>query len=149
MICVRPAAKEDLPAIHALVAELAEFEKALPEFVATLADYENAFQEGVFQCQVAQDEESGAVIGMVLYYLTYSTWKGRMLYLEDFVVRQAYRGQGVGQQLFAAFLAEAKRLDCKLTKWQVLDWNQTAITFYEQQGATIEKDWWNAKIFIA
>ncbi len=148
MIHIRPAQQSDLPAIHALVAELAAFEKALPEFVATLADYEKAFTEGVFQCQVAEEESSGQVIGMVLYYLTYSTWKGRMLYLEDFVVQSNYRGQGVGQQLFAAFLAEAKRLNCQLTKWQVLDWNQAAITFYEQQGATIEKDWWNAKIFI-
>lgn len=148
MIDIRPAEKKDLPAIHSLVAELAAFEKALPEFIATLADYERAFEEQTFRCQVAEDSQTQEVVGMVLYYLTYSTWKGRMLYLEDFVVKENYRSQGVGQQLFQAFLEAARTLDCRLTKWQVLDWNTPAIKFYEQQGAIIEKGWWNGKLFI-
>ncbi len=148
MVAIRPAEKKDLPAIHELVAELAAYEKALPEFVASLADYERAFEEQTFRCQVGVDPTTQTVVGMVLYYLTYSTWKGRMLYLEDFVVKESYRGRGVGQQLFQAFLEAARQLDCRLTKWQVLDWNTPAIKFYERQGATIEKDWWTAKLFI-
>ena len=81
---------------------------------------------------------------MALFYLTFSTWKGKMLYLEDFVVFNDYRRNGIGQMLFEAFLAEAQRLGCRLTKWQVLDWNQPAIDFYEknQAQARIGGRWW-------
>ena len=78
--------------------------------------------------------------------MTFSTWKGRMMYLEDFVVNPEYRGQGIGQQLFDSFIAEAKAQDCNLVKWQVLDWNEPAVRFYERNKATIEKEWWNGKI---
>jgi len=146
-ILIRPATSTDLPAIHELVRELAIYEKAEPEFVATLADYQADFTAGIFQSHVA--EIAGEVVGMVLYYMTYSTWKGRMLYLEDFVVQEAFRGQGVGELLFQAFLDEAKRRECRLVKWQVLDWNTPALRFYEKFQAIIEKDWWNGKIFLS
>ncbi|MEL6275632.1 MAG: GNAT family N-acetyltransferase, partial [Bacteroidota bacterium] len=82
------------------------------------------------------------------YYMTYSTRKGRMLYLEDFVVRHSERGKGIGQQLFQVFLDEAHRRECRMVKWQVLDWNTPAIKFYELQGATIESNWYNGKIIF-
>jgi len=85
---------------------------------------------------------------MALYYMTYSTWKGRMLYLEDFVVQEAFRKAGIGQQLFDGFLQEANNKGCKLVKWQVLDWNVPAIKFYEKNKAIIEKEWWNGKILF-
>jgi GNAT superfamily N-acetyltransferase len=143
---IRTATREDLPAIHALVGELAEFEKAPHEFIADMACYERNFDEGVFEALVA--ELDGQVAGMALYYLTFSTWKGRMLYLEDFVVRQQWRGNGLGQALFDAFLARARELDCRLVKWQVLDWNVDAIRFYERQQALIEREWYNGKLFL-
>jgi GNAT superfamily N-acetyltransferase len=80
--------------------------------------------------------------------MTYSTWKGRMLYLEDFVVKERSRRQGIGQLLFDAFLAEAKARGCRLAKWQVLDWNTPAVNFYEKQSAIIEQEWWNGKILF-
>ena len=95
-----------------------------------------------------QRQQRGQVAGMALYYLTFSTWKGRMLYLEDFVVRQQWRGNGLGQALFDAFLARARELDCRLVKWQVLDWNVDAIRFYERQQALIEREWYNGKLFL-
>ncbi|HKK79412.1 MAG TPA: GNAT family N-acetyltransferase [Phaeodactylibacter sp.] len=144
MTTVRKGRREDLPAVHALVRELAVYEQAEHEFTATLEDYYADFEAGIFQTIVA--ERSGEVIGMALYYMTYSTWKGRMLYLEDFVVREADRRKGVGQLIFDAFLAEAKAQGCRLTKWQVLDWNTPAVQFYEKQSAAIEKEWWNGKI---
>ena len=144
---IRPATIEDLPAIHALVGELAEFEKELPAFTASLADYQKDFAANIFQGHVAENA-TGEVVGMALYYITYSTWKGRMLYLEDFVVKQSERGKGIGQQLFQAFLDEAHRRACKMVKWQVLDWNTPAIKFYELQGATIESNWYNGKIIF-
>ena len=80
--------------------------------------------------------------------MTYSTWKGRMFYLEDFVVLEAYRRLGLGQMLFDAFLQEAKDQQCRLVKWQVLDWNEPALRFYRKNNAVIEKEWWNGKIFL-
>lgn len=146
LIQLRKATSVDIPAIHQLVRELAIYEKTEKEFTATLEEYYQDFDDGVFQCIVAQD--AGEVIGMVLYYLTYSTWKGKMLYLEDFVIRQTHRRRGIGQQLFDAFLEEAKNTGCKLVKFQVLDWNQPAINFYEKNGCIIEKEWWNCKQFL-
>lgn len=145
-ITIRDAIAADLPAIHGLVYELAEYEKAPQEFIATLEEYQRDFAAGVFQAKVAL--AGGEVVGMVLYFMHYSTWKGKMLYLEDFVVSSPFRGQGIGQQLFDAFLAEAQARGCRLVKWQVLDWNLPAVHFYEKYGATIEKDWWNGKIFF-
>ena len=80
--------------------------------------------------------------------MTYSTWKGKMLYLEDFVVAQSHRRRGIGQLLFDAYKAEAIEKKAKLIKWQVLDWNEPAIAFYEKNGATIEKGWYNVKTFL-
>lgn len=145
-VTIERAQRTDLPAIHGLVRELAVYEKAEPEFIATLDDYYRDFDAGIFEAIVARTDDQ--VVGMVLYYLTYSTWKGRMLYLEDFVVSETYRGYGLGQKLFDAFLARARELECRLTKWQVLDWNEPAVKFYEKNGATIEKEWWNGKIFL-
>ncbi|HHJ49684.1 MAG TPA: GNAT family N-acetyltransferase [Phaeodactylibacter sp.] len=143
---IRLATEKDLPAIHALVRELAIYEKAEEEFTASLEDYLRDFRAGIFECLVAEVE--GEVVGMALYYMTYSTWKGRMLYLEDFVVKEQMRAQGIGRELFSAFLAKAKEKDCRLVKWQVLDWNEPAIHFYKKFQTTFENNWLNGKIFL-
>jgi len=146
-IRIRLCNANDLSAVHRLVRELAVYEKAEHELVASLEDYRRDFEAGVFQCLVAE-RSTGEIIGMALFYMTYSTWKGRMLYLEDFVVREAFRQKGVGQLLFDAFLREAQQRKCRLVKWQVLDWNEPALKFYEKNKALIEKEWWNGKIFF-
>lgn len=145
-ITIRPGTAKDLPTIHDLVRELAVYEKAESAFTASLEDYQQDFAANVFQTLVA--EEEGQVVGMMIYYMTYSTWKGKMLYLEDFVVRQACRGRGVGQLLLDAFVVRARVLDCRMVKWQVLDWNEPAVRFYEKNQAIIEKEWWNCKMFL-
>ncbi|NBU35115.1 MAG: GNAT family N-acetyltransferase [Bacteroidetes bacterium] len=145
-LIIRKAERGDLPFIHDLVRELAIFEKEEKEFTATLTMYENDFKENIFQSIVA--ELNGEIVGMVLFYLTYSTWKGKMLYLEDFVVKEKSRGQGIGKALFEAFIEEAKNQNCQLAKWQVLDWNEPAIQFYKQNNAILEKNWWNCKVFF-
>lgn len=137
---------EDLPAIHNLVRELAIYEKAEREFTASLEDYRRDFEAGIFETLVAVSGQTA--VGMALYYMTYSTWKGRMLYLEDFVVQEACRGRGIGRALFDAFLERARQKGCRLVKWQVLDWNQPALDFYKRYDAVIEKEWWNGKIFF-
>lgn len=146
-ITTRKATSDDLADLLQLVCELAHYEKAPDEVWATLEDYEAGFTNNDFESIVATDE-NGTIQGAVIYYLTWSTWKGRMLYLEDFIVKQSARQQGIGAILFEDFLKRAKELGCRLVKWQVLDWNEPAIKFYEKAGATIEKEWWNGKIIF-
>ncbi len=141
---LRKATKQDLQAVLDLVNELALYEKAPKEVTVTLADYEKDFEENIFDIIVAEQENQ--IVGIVFYYMTYSTWKGKMLYLEDFVVQEELRGHGIGKLLFKAFLEEAKKLNVSLAKWQVLDWNEPAINFYEKYNSTIEKEWFNGKI---
>ncbi len=145
-IIIRRAGDTDIPDIYQLVKTLAIYEKAPEAVTATLEDYYNDFRADIFQCHVAETE--GQVVGMVLYYTTYSTWKGRMLHLEDFVVYKAYRRLGIGQLLWGALIEEAKQRKARLLKWQVLDWNESAIQFYKKNNAIIEKDWYNGKIFL-
>ncbi|MCG8327492.1 MAG: GNAT family N-acetyltransferase [Chitinophagales bacterium] len=145
-VSLRKAIINDMPAIRDLVYELAVYEKAASEFVASLEDYNKNFEEGIFQAILAEVE--GKIVGMVLYYPAYSTWKGKMMYLEDFVVLEEYRGYGVGSQLFDAFIEDAKIQACKMVKWQVLDWNEPALAFYQKKHATIEKEWWNGKLIF-
>lgn len=143
---IRQANKGDLSSIYELVRELAIFEKCENELTATLEDYEKDFEEGVFEALVL--EEEGEIRGMMVYYMTYSTWKGKMLYLEDFCVSERYRRFGYGQQLFDAFIAVAKKKECRMVRWQVLDWNDTAVNFYKKNDAVIENDWWMCKIIF-
>ena len=147
VLTIREAQIEDLPVIHQLVRELAIYEKAEHEFIASLEDYQNGFNEQDFFVLLAVLNDE--VVGMVLYYYTYSTWKGKMMYLEDFIVKKAYRRLGIGAELFKAFLEDARLKNCRLVKWQVLDWNKPAIEFYEKHQAIIEKEWWNGKIFFS
>lgn len=145
-VVIRPATHYDLAAIHGLVRELAIYEKSEDAFTATLETYRRDFDAGVFEALVA--DHDGDIVGMMLYYMAYSTWKGKMLFLEDFVVKEAYRRHHIGQQLYDALLETARQKGCVLVKWQVLDWNAPALRFYEKNQAIIEKEWWNGKFFL-
>ena len=145
---IRPAVEADMTAIHALVHELAVYERAPEAHTATVEDYARDFNAGIFEAHVVEDTEAGTIVGMIFYYMAYSTWKGRMLYLEDFVVTEKYRQYGIGQMLFETFLDIAREKECRLVKWQVLDWNEPAIKFYRKNDAIIEADWYNGKIFL-
>lgn len=145
-IRIRKGLTEDIAAIYELVYELAVYEKEPEAVTASLEDYKKDYTSGCFETLVAESE--GDIVGMALYYPTYSTWKGKMLYLEDFVVKERYRRGNIGQLLFDAFLEEARKKEARLVKWQVLDWNEPAIRFYKKNNALLEKDWWNGKIFL-
>ncbi len=145
-IHLRKGRSSDLPFIYKLVQELAEYERAADQVTASLDDYHRDFQNGDFQFIVAEKENT--IVGMALFYLTYSTWKGRMMYLEDFVVTFDHRRQGIGQLLFDGVLKEARDQHCVLMKWQVLDWNTPAIEFYKRNSAILEDEWLNGKIFL-
>jgi len=145
-IIIRPATEADIPAIHALVYELAVYEKEPEAVFTTPEEYLEDFRKGLFESHVA--EMDGKVVGMTLFFMMYSSWKGKMLYLDDFVVNEQYRRYGVGQKLYDDFIEEGRRRGCRLVKWQVLDWNEPAIKFYEKNHAIIEKGWWNVKKFL-
>lgn len=145
-VLIRPATESDIPGIHALVYELAVYEKEPEAVFTTPEEYLEDFRNGLFESHVAEME--GKVVGMTLFFMMYSSWKGKMLYLDDFVVNEQYRRFGVGQKLYDAFIEEGRRRGCRLVKWQVLDWNEPAIKFYEKNEAIIEKGWWNVKKFL-
>jgi len=143
---IRKAKRADLASIYQLVVELAIFEKEPEAVKATLEEYQQSWDDRLIDVIVAEQEQE--IVGIALYYETFSTWRGKMLYLEDFVVKDSFRGSGIGSKIFDAFIAEAHRRKCKMVKWQVLDWNHGAIQFYERKNATIEKGWWNVKMIF-
>lgn len=145
-IQIRQATKADVPALHGLVAELAEYVGERHNFTATIATYEKDFEAGFYHAVVAEDD--GKVVGMALYYFVYSTWKGRMIYLEDFVLDPNYRRQGIGQRLWDVLLERGRERGCQLLKWQVVNTNTEAMKFYHAQEATIEDTWLNGKLYL-
>lgn len=141
---IRIAIKEDCPRLLELINELALYEKAPEEVTVTLDEFVDAGfgQKPVWKAFVA--EENGTIIGFALFYTRYSTWKGCRLYLEDFIVTEAYRGKGVGKILFEKVIEEAKTNNYNGMSWQVLDWNEPAINFYNKYKARLEDEWLNA-----
>jgi GNAT superfamily N-acetyltransferase len=91
---------------------------------------------------------SQEIIGFALYYVSYSTWKGRCLYLEDFYVKEAKRQLGIGAKLFEEVVAVAKTRQVKRMDWQVLEWNETALQFYRKQNAILDGEWVNGRLFF-
>lgn len=142
---IRKGEERDIPDLMALIKELAEFERA-PEMVATNEEVlKKDWQEHhSFDFLVA--EMNGKVVGISLYYPRYSTWNGRCYYLEDLYVQPVARGVGAGKALLLATVEEAKKAGAGRLDWQVLDWNESAVRFYESLGAHIEKEWWNCKL---
>ncbi|MCB9360116.1 MAG: GNAT family N-acetyltransferase [Flavobacteriales bacterium] len=143
---IRKATKEDLPEVLALVTELAVYEKASHEVTITLEELEkDGFGENPLYWIILAENENG-ILGMSFYYIRYSTWKGRCLYLEDIVVKEEYRGQKVGKVLFEETIKAAKAMNAKLMTWQVLDWNEPAINFYKKFNAELDGEWINGKL---
>ena len=143
---IRKGLKSDLPSVLALIKELAEYEKALAEVSLTLEELEDdGFGQHPYYWFIVA-EYRNQIIGLSFYFIRYSTWKGRFLFLEDFVVKKNFRGQGVGAQLFEETVRIAQRLEVKGMVWQVLDWNEDAIRFYKKYGASIHTEWLNGKL---
>ncbi|MCB0380937.1 MAG: GNAT family N-acetyltransferase, partial [Flavobacteriales bacterium] len=109
-VSLRKATKNDLPDVLRLIKELAEFEKALPEVTITLKELEeDGFGEHPLYWIILAESEEG-VIGMSFYYIRYSTWTGRNLFLEDIIVKEAFRGNNVGKLLFEETIKEARKM---------------------------------------
>lgn len=141
---IRIAEEKDCPAILALIHELALYEKAPEEVTVTPEEFFDAGfgDQPVWNAFVA--EVDGDIVGFALYYTRYSTWKGCRLYLEDFIVTDKFRGQGIGKLLFETVMQEAKDKNFNGMCWQVLEWNKPALNFYQKYNAYIESGWLNA-----
>ena len=139
---VRPATPADVPVLLALVHELAVYERE-PDAVETT---ESMLHDALFgaapvaTCHVAESE--GEVVGLALWYVTFSTWKGAPgLWLEDLFVRESARGTGLGRALLQALAAVCVERGYARFEWWVLDWNAPAIGFYRSLGAEAQQDW--------
>lgn len=145
-ITVRRATAADCPRLLELIRELALYEKAPLEVTVSLQHFtESGFgTQPIWWAFVA--EEENLIHGFALYYIRYSTWKGQCLYLEDIIVTEKMRGQGIGGQLFERILEEAKERKLVRVIWQVLEWNEPAIRFYKKYNATLDPEWINGAI---
>ncbi|HKJ49659.1 MAG TPA: GNAT family N-acetyltransferase [Christiangramia sp.] len=140
-INIRDARKEDMSDVLELINELAVFEKE-PE--AVIIDENDLIRDGFgenpsFKCFVA--EADGKIEGMALVYFRYSTWKGKTVHLEDLIVREKFRGKGLGSALYTEVIKYAAHEKVKRTEWVVLNWNKDAADFYRRSGADVMEDW--------
>ncbi|MEA1785753.1 GNAT family N-acetyltransferase [Arenibacter sp. GZD96] len=138
---IREARAEDMPQVSKLIQELADFEHESGAVEITAEDLvQDGFQKHKrFHCFVAEAE--AVIVGMALVYMRYSTWKGPVLHLEDLIITKKMRGSGLGTALLTEVVKYGKRLGVKRICWEVLDWNEPAITFYESKGAHVKRDW--------
>ena len=145
-ISIRKATINDLPEVLALVKELAIYEKAAHEVKITLEELQkDGFGEHpLFWIILA--EVDAKIVGMSFYYIRYSTWTGRNLYLEDIIVKEAYRGNSIGKLLFEETIKAAKEMNVRQMMWQVLDWNEPALNFYKKFNAELDSEWINGKL---
>ena len=142
---IRRAQPSDVPEIIAMVRELAEYEKAPDEAVATEEQFLMALfgdSPKVFAYVIDDDPHAGTLAGFAMYFLNFSTWLGvHGLYLEDLYVRPQFRGQGYGKQLLATLAKECVDNGYGRFEWWVLDWNQSAIDVYRSIGAEPMDEW--------
>ncbi len=139
---IRPAAPADIPAMHQLMLELAEYERSRHEVTATGDDLRQALFGGQPALFAHVAEDGGAVAGFAVWFLNYSTWTGKHgIYLEDLYVRPQSRGRGHGRALLAELARICLQRGYPRLEWWVLDWNTPARGFYESLGAVAMDEW--------
>ena len=146
MANIRKGKKSDLLFILELIKELAEYEYALDKVSITLEDLENdGFgNSSLYRFLVAEIDSK--IVGMAFYYIRYSTWGGKYLFLEDFVVTEGYRHKGIGAKLFESIIKIAKQMNMNKVMWEVLSWNTSAIQFYKKYNAQLDDEWISGKL---
>ena len=138
---IREAIAEDMQYVLELIKELASFEKEANAVEVTADDlvHDGFGAEKLFHCFVAVSNSK--IVGMALIYNRYSTWKGPIIHLEDLVVSETMRGSGLGTALLNEVVKYCAKQGVKRISWEVLDWNEPAIAFYEKKGAKVLRDW--------
>jgi GNAT superfamily N-acetyltransferase len=141
---IRTATPADIPVIHALVRELADYEKALDEAKATPEQLHEALfgaHPAAF-AHIAEDDTTGEPVGFTLWFLNFSTWRGvHGIYLEDLYVRPQARGGGHGKALLRELARICVERGYERLEWSVLNWNAPSIAFYEALGARPQDEW--------
>ena len=140
---IRPGKKSDIPQVFELIKELAEYEKALDKVSNTVEKLEeDGFGPNpVYELFVAEIENN--IVGIALTYYRFSTWRGKVMYLEDLIVREQMRRKGIGKKLFDMVLDHAKVTRCVGLSLQVLDWNELGINFYKKYNMEFDDEWIN------
>ena len=140
---IRPGKKSDIPQVFELIKELAEYEKALDKVSNTVEKLEeDGFGPNpVYELFVAEIENN--IVGIALTYYRFSTWRGKVMYLEDLIVREHMRRKGIGKKLFDMVLDHAKVTSCVGLSLQVLDWNNLGINFYKKYNMEFDDEWIN------
>lgn len=148
MYTIRKGEKKDLPAVFELIKELALYEKAPEQVTNTVAMMEeDGFgKQPVYGFFVAERADTGKIIGTAIYYYRYSTWKGKRLYLEDYIVTESERGKGAGKLLFERVMMQCLEDGCTGMMWQVLDWNEPAFRFYKKYNSEFDSGWINCHL---
>ena len=141
MIHIRPATVDDVALLRTMICELAEYKRQLARVTVTEEDLARDGFGANPRFRVLIAEWDGQPAGHTLFFEYYSTWLGRGLFLEDLFVREAFRGRGIGKALLAAVAQIAVEEHCYGIHWEVLDWNEKAIQFYQQLGATFRDQW--------
>lgn len=146
-ITIRDGKESDIETIFTLVEEQAVHHQVDLDSISNTPKqmYQDAFgPRRYFDFLVA--EENGNIIGVAVYYFIYSTWKGKSLYLEDLIITQSRRGQGIGQLFMQSLAEEAVKQGARKMKWQVADDNHGAIRFYERSSADLDPNWINCEL---
>ena len=140
---IRPGKKSDIPQVFELIKELAEYEKALDKVSNTVEKLEeDGFGPNpVYELFVAEIENN--IVGIALTYYRFSTWRGKVMYLEDLIVKEHMRRKGIGKKLFDMVLDHAKVTRCVGLSLQVLDWNELGINFYKKYNMEFDDEWIN------
>ena len=145
-ITIRKGTKKDLPATLRLIKELANYENAEKEVTITVEDLQrDGFGKRPYYWFLVA-EENKQIVGLSFYWIRYSTWKGKFLFLEDFIISEKYRKHGIGSRLFEATIKICQELKVNGMNWQVLEWNTSAINFYKKYNADISNSWLNGKL---
>jgi len=145
-IVIRKAKKEDVIDILSLIKELADFEKGLDQVTVTESDLlrDGFGKNPLFHALIA--ENNVEILGIAVYFYTYSTWNGKTLYLEDLVVSEKSRSKGIGKLLMDEIIKIGQTQEVHRISWQVLDWNVKAQKFYKKFEASLDAEWLNGRL---